>query len=76
MLPHHPSQQLLFQTPFEGRGMYLTMEVDDVEQYYMQIKGKSVPIKIELRREPWGDHHFAIEDPNGVGIDIVTFQKQ
>jgi hypothetical protein len=22
----------------------------------------------------WGDRHFAIEDPNGIGIDIVHYQ--
>ncbi|RYY52113.1 MAG: glyoxalase, partial [Chitinophagaceae bacterium] len=22
---------------------------------------------------PWGDRHFAITDPNGVGIDLVKY---
>jgi len=30
-------------------------------------------IAIDLREEPWGDRHFAIVDPNGIGIDIVTY---
>jgi len=25
--------------------------------------------------EPWGDRHFAIVDPNGIGIDILTYSK-
>ncbi|MBD0256676.1 MAG: glyoxalase, partial [Cytophagales bacterium] len=32
-----------------------------------------VPIEVELRDEPWGDRHFAIVDPNGIGVDIVTY---
>lgn len=28
---------------------------------------------IGIRDEPWGDRHFAIKDPNGIGIDIVTY---
>lgn len=76
LLPHHPSQQALFQQPFAGAGMYLTIEVDDVDKLYNGIKKKGIPIKIELRNEPWGDRHFAIQDPNGIGIDIVTYSPQ
>lgn len=76
LLPDHPSQQPLFQPPFAGRGVYLTIEVDDVDAVYKKIKASGVPIQIELRDEPWGDRHFAIVDPNGVGIDIVTYTPQ
>lgn len=71
--PNHPSQKSLFQPAFEGKGIYLTIEVENVDQVYEQIKNKGVPIEIELRDEPWGDRHFAIVDPNGIGIDIVTY---
>lgn len=73
LLPNHPSQQPLFQKPFNGQGMYLTIEVEDVDKVYKAIKAKGVPIQIEIRNEPWGDRHFAIQDPNGIGIDIVTY---
>lgn len=73
LLPNHPSQQPLFHPPFQGQGMYLTIEVEDVDKLYQEIKKKGVPIKIDIRNEPWGDRHFAIEDPNGVGIDIVKY---
>lgn len=75
LLPDHPSQQPLFQKPFPGEGMYLTLEVDDVDQLYKTLLEKDVAIRIELRDEPWGDRHFAIEDPNGIGIDIVTYSR-
>lgn len=73
LLPHHPSQQPLFQQPFQGQGMYLTIEVDAVDEWYKKLKDKGLDMKIDLRDEPWGDRHFAIEDPNGIGIDIVTY---
>ena len=73
LLPDHPSQQPLFQPRFKGEGMYLTIEVDDVDGLYKQIKAKGVDIKIDVRDEPWGDRHFAIQDPNGIGIDLVKY---
>lgn len=73
LLPNHPSQQPFFHKPFLGQGMYLTIEVDDVDSIYNDIKKKGVSIKIDIRNEPWGDRHFAIEDPNGIGIDIVKY---
>jgi catechol 2,3-dioxygenase-like lactoylglutathione lyase family enzyme len=76
LLPNHPSQQPFFHKPFPGQGMYLTIEVDNVDKIYQEMKQKGVPVKIEIRDEPWGDRHFAIEDPNGVGIDIVKYSPQ
>lgn len=76
LLPGHVSQQPIFHKAFKGEGVYLTIEVDDVDGFYQQLKRKGVEIKIELRDEPWGDRHFAISDPNGVNIDIVKYERQ
>lgn len=76
LLPNHPSQQPLFQPPFQNQGVYLTIEVDSVDGIYQELKSKGVEIKIDIRNEPWGDRHFAIQDPNGVGIDIVQYLPQ
>lgn len=73
LLPHHPSQQPLFQSPFEGKGVYLTIEVDDLDLLYEELKQKNIKIEFEIRDEPWGDRHFAIQDPNGIGIDFVRY---
>ncbi len=73
LLPHHPSQQPFFHKPYSGQGMYLTIEVDDVDSIYEDLKRKEVEIKVELRDEPWGDRHFAVEDPSGIGIDFVKY---
>ncbi|MET2984425.1 VOC family protein [Aureibaculum conchae] len=75
LLPNHPTQHEFFHTPFSGKGMYLTIEMDDVDTLYEELKNKGVEIKVEIRNEPWGDRHFAIEDPNGIGIDIVKYTK-
>lgn len=76
LLPNHPSQQPFFHKPFQGQGMYLTIEVEDVDKIYTDLKKKGIEIKIDIRNEPWGDRHFAIEDPNGLGIDIVKYSPQ
>jgi len=73
LLPNHASQQPLFHSPFQGQGIYLTIEVENVDQVFEDVRRKDIPIQVELRDEPWGDRHFAILDPNGVGIDIVTY---
>lgn len=71
--PNHPSQQPIFQQAFEGRGVYLTIEVENVDEVYKQLKNKNVEFEVEIRDEDWGDRHFVIMDPNGIGIDIVTY---
>lgn len=73
LLPNHPSQQKIFHEPFNGKGMYLTIEVEDVDKIYKKVKKTRLEMKIELRDEPWGDRHFAIQDPNGINIDIVKY---
>ncbi|MFT3947383.1 MAG: VOC family protein [Agriterribacter sp.] len=75
-LPDHPSQQPLFHKAFPRQGVYITIEVDDVDKIYKELKQKGAAIKIDIRDEPWGDRHFAIQDPNGVGINIVKYQPQ
>jgi catechol 2,3-dioxygenase-like lactoylglutathione lyase family enzyme len=73
LLPDHPTQQPLFHKAFVGSGIYLTIEVPDVDAEYKRIKALGIPLAIDIRNEEWGDRHFAIADPNGVGIDIVTY---
>lgn len=75
LLPNHPTQQALFQPVSKSEGLYLTIEVDDVDALYKTIVQKEVNIEIELRDEPWGDRHFAIKDPNGIGIDLVEYHQ-
>jgi catechol 2,3-dioxygenase-like lactoylglutathione lyase family enzyme len=73
LLPKLSSQNPIFQREFTGQGVYITIEVADVDKIYQQLKSRDIPIKVDLRDEPWGDRHFAILDPNGIGVDIVTY---
>ncbi len=75
LLPNHHTQQPFFHPEFKGQGMYLTIEVDDVDKFYADLKNKDIDIKVDIRDEPWGERHFAIEDPNGIGIDIVKYTQ-
>lgn len=76
LLPDHPSQQPIFHKAFNGKGVYLTIETEDVDKLYQELKKKRVDIVVDLRDEPWGDRHFAIVDPNGVAIDLVKYAPQ
>ncbi|WP_408030813.1 VOC family protein [Tenacibaculum xiamenense] len=73
--PNHPSQKPIFQPAFQGKGVYFTLEVEDVDLIYKKFQKKNIKITVPIRDEPWGDRHFAIVDPNGIGIDIVTYRK-
>jgi len=73
LLPNHPGQQKLFQPAFGGEGAFITIEVPDADAEYKRIQLLNIPIEISIRNEPWGDRHFAIVDPNGIGIDFVTY---
>lgn len=75
LLPNHPTQNPFFHKPFTGDGIFLTLEVGNVDLIYEEIKSRGVEIKVDIRDEPWGDRHFSIQDPNGVGIDIVKYTK-
>ena len=71
--PDHPTQQPLFQPAFGGKGVFITIETPDVDAEYKRIQTLGIPIEIPIRNESWGDRHFAIVDPNGIGFDFVTY---
>ena len=72
LAPNHPTQSSLFQKPYGGSGTWFTYEVANVEEEYERIKKLGVEIAFDLKTEEWGDRHFAIIDPNGVAIDILS----
>jgi len=55
-----------------GEGIYFTIEIDNVDAYYDEIKETGINIALKIRSEDWGDRHFAVVDPNNIGIDFVT----
>lgn len=71
MQPGLASQAPIFRPVFDGRGVWLALEVADAEAEQQRLAALGVPIEAALRDEPWGDRHFVVRDPNGIGVDIV-----
>lgn len=74
MLPNLEAQAPIFRSAFAGKGVWITIDVDDANTEYQRIAAMGVPIEVKLRDEPWGDRHFVVVDPNGIGVDIVQHQ--
>ncbi|MFK7907070.1 MAG: VOC family protein [Chitinophagales bacterium] len=74
LLPNLPTQIPLFQAPFEGKGLYFTIEVENVDELYENFKSKGLKIVVDLKDEEWGDRHFSVIDPNGIGVDFVRYE--
>lgn len=74
MQPDLEFQNQVFRGEYGGKGLWLTVEVGDVKTEYERIKNLGVPIVVELRQEEWGETHFSIADPNGIGVDFVNYK--
>ena len=57
---------------FNGKGLIISFEVDDVDAEYDRLKAEGVQIYQEMQDKPWGERSFVIDDPNGVHIYIYT----
>lgn len=71
MKPGLEFQAQAFRGSYRGQGAWIAIDVDDAEAEYERIRALGVPIEAGLRDEPWGDRHFVILDPSGIGVDIV-----
>ena len=49
----------------KGEGMYLYVEVDDVDATYQELTAKGLMPSSEPKDWPWGNREFVIKDPNG-----------
>lgn len=74
MSPGLEFQNEIFRGEFGGKGIWLTVEVESVEAEYEKIKNLNVPLAVELRTEEWGETHFSVVDPNGIGVDFVHYR--
>lgn len=72
--PELDNQAPIFRPAFQGQGVFLTIEVPDVHELYATLKDRGIPMAIDIKKEAWGDTHFAIVDPNGIGIDFVHYE--
>jgi catechol 2,3-dioxygenase-like lactoylglutathione lyase family enzyme len=67
--PEMPGQHQLFQPAFQ-QGAWLALEVEDVDAEYERLRQTAAQVLTEPETEAWGDRHFVMKDPNGMGVDI------
>ena len=56
MLPNLEEHAPIFHKPLtNGEGMWITIDVDDVDAEYQRIQSSGSDIVMKIRDEPWGD---------------------
>jgi uncharacterized glyoxalase superfamily protein PhnB len=70
MAPDHPSSPPGPER-FDGRGMFLTLQVPDAAALLARLQEGGLPIAYPLRDEPWGQRRFAVVDPAGTWVDVI-----
>lgn len=75
--PGLPSSGISFTLPqrevgefFNGKGLILSFEVDDVDAEFERLKAAGLEIYQNLQDKPWGERSFVINDPNEVHLYI------
>ena len=56
----------------KGTGLYMNVEVDDVDQFFQTLKADGVTTSSEPRDWPWGQREFVLRDPDG--YKLVFYQ--
>lgn len=74
--PEHPTQPPVFRAAFAGGGIWMNLEVEDVDAEYARIQAAGLPVAVTLRDEPWGERHFTVTDPNGVAVNVSFMAQQ
>ena len=68
--PDDPGQPGVCRTRFDGAGVVLRFDVEEIETLYRRI-GAVYTLAVKLRQGPCGRQHFAIVDPNGLVLEFV-----
>ncbi len=76
LIKGHYSQPNFLHQAYNGNGVVLSFEVDNVDDEYTKIKASGLAIVYELKTEEWGQRHFMLRDPNGMVVDVVQHLKQ
>jgi predicted enzyme related to lactoylglutathione lyase len=53
-------------------GVVLTIHVDDVDEAYERANRLGAEIAGEIRNEDYGQRHFLVVDPNGLGLNVMS----
>jgi len=51
-------------------GLMLAFEVEDADAALARLREAGVPIRTDIRDEPWGQRHFIAQAPDGVALDV------
>jgi uncharacterized glyoxalase superfamily protein PhnB len=70
MAPDHPSQPP-GPEPFNGKGMFVTVQVTDATVHFNRLKRAGVRVDYALKTEAWGQRRFGLFDPSGTWVDVV-----
>lgn len=73
--PNHPSQAEVFRKPFNGEGIWINLEVEDVDAEYTRLSNAGLSVVLTPKDEPWGERHFALLDPHGIGLKIMKMMR-
>lgn len=57
---------------FNGKGIIISFEVDNVDAEYERLKAAGLQIQQDMQDKPWGERSFVVNDPNGVHIYIYN----
>jgi methylmalonyl-CoA/ethylmalonyl-CoA epimerase len=57
----------------KGLGIYINVEVDNIDEYFNQLKEAGLTPSTEPKDWPWGQREFVIRDPDR--YKIVFYQK-
>jgi uncharacterized glyoxalase superfamily protein PhnB len=59
-----------------GIGVNLYMQIDgDIDEYYSELKNKSVKMVVDIKDEPYGIRDFTVEDINGYKLTFNQVSK-
>lgn len=70
MSPEHPTNPP-GPEPFDGKGMIVTMQVEDAKAACAALRRKGAPVTYDLHDELWGQRRFMTIDPSGILVDVV-----
>lgn len=55
---------------FNGKGLILSFEVEDVDAEYERLKTAGLVKHQKIADKPWGERSFVVDDPNGIHLYI------
>lgn len=71
-IPNSPFVHEVFHPEFNGKGVILQFEVEDINKEYNRLKSLNLEIVVDLVTEEVNGTHFTVKDPSGLLIDIVS----